>query len=413
MLNLIGLGLFLGLIGFILKMEWIAATGWLLLAGAILLFLWQRRVEKAVFVRRTLPEQAFYQDTIPVELVIGNRSRLPLPWLTLQDAVPTELKAEGRTHWLFSFRGREQSRVNYSLFCKTRGRYLIGPLDGATGVILDTGDLQGGTLSWPDRNRLTVYPLIVPLEQLGLPSRLPMGSLRTRQPLMHDPSRIAGVREYTPGDDPRHIDWRSSARMNELQVRQFERTRQMPLAVFLDLRLVDYQYTRRQDCELSIVVAASLVNRAHQLRQPFGLYSNGFDPFFRSYDEVNEAVKTEAGPALTPRSGDLYLSQVLDKLAGLQPRVEALPLEHMISQWTASLAWGATIAIITLEATPALASHMLQLKRSGYSPVAIFTGKSASYRSSTGYSPDNLRALNLLVFEVSNAGELNLAGIKG
>jgi uncharacterized protein (DUF58 family) len=43
-----------------------------------------------------------------------------------------------------------------------------------------------------------------------------------------------GVREYLPGDSLRHIHWRSSARMNRLQVRQFEAGNMADATLILD-----------------------------------------------------------------------------------------------------------------------------------------------------------------------------------
>ncbi len=412
MRNFIFLGLFLVVIGLFFKQELAVGLGWVLLAACLLSLLWQWRVLRAIKVRREMADHAFLDDLVPVKLTVSNSSRLPLPWLTLREAIPADLPLapdSSRPNWLLNLRSREQSHFSYTLWCKTRGRYTVGPAEGAAGVILEPGnDPVGERLSWPELNHLTVYPQIVPLEQLGLPSRLPLGNLKTRQPLLSDPSRIAGIRDYQPGDDPRHIDWRSSARLNTLQIKQFERSRQMPLAILLDMKLLDYQYARRIDSEVSIVVAASLANRANQLRQPFGLYSNGFDPFFRSYQELLQIIATEPGPAIGPRQGDAHLTHILDKLAGLQARQEAPPLESLISHWTSGLAWGATVVIVALEPTQGIVGEMLRLRKGGYSPVGIFTGQSAMYRATRQYHPAQLRDLGLTVFEVSRASDLNV-----
>lgn len=417
MRSFIGLAILLLLLGLFFEQEVAVGLAWVLLGALVFTWLWQRRVVKKLKVRRTLPTQAFLDDQITGELVVGNGSRLPLPWLTLRESLPPELQPTPRPNWLLNLKGREQVRMNYTLLCKRRGRYLVGPTEGAAGVVFEPGsDPVGKRVEWPERSRLTVYPKIVPLEHLGLPSRLPLGDLKTRQPLLYDPSRIAGIRDYYPGDDPRHIDWRTSARLNTLQVKQFERTRQMPLAIFLDLKLHDYQYWRRIASEISIVVAASLAKRANELKQPFGLYSNGFDPAFRGWQELTQAALIEPGPVIPPRTGEAQLAEILDKLAGLQVRHEAPLLEFMLPRWTSSLTWGSTVAVIASEPTLGLAGELMRLRKVGYSPVAIFTATSDKPRNyqpkeAGKYSPADLRTLGLVVFEVSQAEELNaLAG---
>ncbi len=415
MQSLIGLALFIGGIGLLFKQEALVGLAWVLLGAVIFTLIWRKRTTGRLRVRRIMPSQAFLNDKIEAELLVGNRSHLPLPWLTVHDSIPGDLLAEPQPNWLLSFRGQEQLRLQYQLDCKRRGRYRIGPVEGTAGVVLESAkDPVGDRLKWPEISQLTVYPQIVSLDQLGLPSRLPLGNLKTRQPLLNDPSRIAGVRDYYPGDDPRHIDWRNTARLNNLQIKQFDRTRQMPLGIFLDLKLENLQYWRRLASEVSIVVAASLANRANQLRQPFGLYSNGFDPAFRTSQEINEVIKTEPGPALSPGQGDAWLGQILDKLAGLQPRLEGPTLAEMIGRWTRQLSWGATVAIIALEPTAELAAEMLHLRKAGYSPVAIFTASSDSlyvYRrvfDENSFSVGALRNLGLVGYQIQTPADLNV-----
>jgi len=50
-----------------------------------------------------------------------------------------------------------------------------------------------------------VYPKIVPLEKLGIPSRQPLGEIRTRNHLFHDPVLTMGIREYQFGDSMKSI----------------------------------------------------------------------------------------------------------------------------------------------------------------------------------------------------------------
>jgi len=385
---------------------------WLLSVTLLLLILislfnrlWLRSIPKRVRLQRSMPSQAYVGDKIEVELTVHNTGILPVPWLTLQDFVPVSLQAIPRPEYLIALHGHEKIRLSYKLDCKRRGRYRVGPFEGQAGTLYDTTkDGMGETLGWRQQVKLVVYPVIVPLEQLQLPSRLPLGNLRTRQPLLPDPSRIAGVREYQPGDDPRHIDWRNTARLNQLQVRQFERTRIIPLALFLDLRAPDMQFIWRQVAEASIVVAASLANRANELNQAFGLYSNGYDPGW----ETGTLIDLELGrPEMQPHSGNAWLYEVLDKLAGIEIRTDTPHIEQNIGRWTSKLAWGATIALISFEPYPELVTELGRLRKSGFAVIAIFTaGQQKSFGA--GAALDALRSVGIAVFDITFPGELNV-----
>ena len=45
---------------------------------------------------------------------------------------------------------------------------------------------------------------------------------------------LAGLREYTEGDDARHIDWNVTARLNEPQLRVFTEDRELTVWLVLD-----------------------------------------------------------------------------------------------------------------------------------------------------------------------------------
>jgi uncharacterized protein (DUF58 family) len=386
----------------------------LLLAVNLLNRFWLVRATRKVKLSREIPEQAFTGDTLEVKVSAHNGGKLPLPWVNIYDFVPTGLNPTPRPEWLLTLRGEEKVNLSYSLECRRRGRYHVGPMEGSAGVIFDTEkDPSGRRLNWGARSRLTVFPQVVPLERLLLPSRLPLGNIRTRQPLLPDPSRIAGVREYVPGDDPRYIDWRNTARLDTLLVKQFERTRIIPLAIFLDLKPPNLAFSWRQAAEASISVAASLAVRANELRQSFGLYSNGYDPGWDETSFWNEVIRPEflppgeGRPEMRPRTGTVWLYEVLDKLAGIQVKPNGIALEMVAGHWSTTLPWGSTIAVISFQPYPELVTECSRLRRAGFTILPIFTGRGEYFSQETGDALEAIRALGMEPYEIKHPGELN------
>lgn len=68
------------------------------------------------------------------------------------------------------------------------------------------------------------------------------------------------LRDYVPGDDRRHIHWKTTARTGKLMVRQFEETRRSHLAMALSTNLDEYD--AEEDLELAISAAASIGKQA-------------------------------------------------------------------------------------------------------------------------------------------------------
>ncbi len=82
----------------------------------------------------------------------------------------------------------------------------------------------------------------------------------TSQQLSMSDLAFHALREYVPGDDLRHVHWRSSAKAGELLVRQFHETRRGHVTILLDP--ARSSYPRARDFELAVSVATSIALRA-------------------------------------------------------------------------------------------------------------------------------------------------------
>ncbi|MFV0408048.1 MAG: DUF58 domain-containing protein [Propioniciclava sp.] len=111
--------------------------------------------------------------------------------------------------------------------------------------------------------------------------------------LSRDDVSFHALLEYQPGDDLRHVHWRSTARTGVMMVRQFEETRRSHFVVGLSRSRGDYRTD--DDFELGISAAGSIGLRALSDSQHVDLRVQG-DQF-------------------TARSG----KQLLDSLAMIQP----------------------------------------------------------------------------------------------
>jgi uncharacterized protein (DUF58 family) len=219
---------------------------------------------------------AFLGDRVDATLNLRNDGLLPVAWTMIEEHLPPGLRAIGEPRWALSLAPRDRRTLRYQLFCGHRGYYPIGPLIARGGT---PWEADRGALALAPVVYFTVYPHIVPLAQLGLPSRLPLGARRSANPLLPDPSRLVGVRDYQPGDRLRDIHWRASARLGALQVKKFEPSQPLQVAIFLDLDEAAYDFrTRERASELAIVVAASVAAHVVEQRQAIGLTANGRDP---------------------------------------------------------------------------------------------------------------------------------------
>ena len=133
-----------------------------------------------------------------------------------------------------------------------RAVIVVGPVES---VRRDPFGLLGRRLRWTDPVDLFVHPRTVNLQGSATGFIKDLEGLPTRDLSTADVSFHA-LREYVPGDDRRHIHWKTSARTGTLMVRQFEETRRSHLAVALSTRRSDYR--SGEDFELAVSAAGSL-----------------------------------------------------------------------------------------------------------------------------------------------------------
>jgi len=144
----------------------------------------------------------------------------------------------------------------------------VGP---ALSVQGDPFGLTGRESLWTDAVEVFVHPRTVnlPGRQTGFVHDL---EGHTTQKLSNSDMSFHALREYVPGDDRRHIHWRSSARTGNLMVRQFEETRQSRIAIAVDL--TDQSYASESEFEDAVSVAASFVQQAFREENPVALATN-------------------------------------------------------------------------------------------------------------------------------------------
>ena len=127
--------------------------------------------------------------------------------------------------------------LNYQLHFAMRGYYQVGPL------VLETGDLFGLHRRFrivTEPVYIMVYPKVVPLPGYDLASRRPIGEIRLTHRLFEDPTRIAGVRYYQPGDPLNRVTGRATARTGVLHSKVYDASTIAGATIVLDFHRDSY-----------------------------------------------------------------------------------------------------------------------------------------------------------------------------
>lgn len=346
----------------LLRIEFFFTVLYLFVGIYLVSQIWSRRMLRHLQVERSLERRAFLGDRVTVTLRLKNLSRLPIPWLLFNEVLPINLSTPPFFRQVITLGGQGSHTAGYTLSARKRGYYQIGPLKLQTGDLLGIKRELSGNF---EADYLIVYPKVVSISELGLPTHSPQVILPTTVPLFQDPNRLIGVRDYTQGDNPRHIHWPATAATGQTLVKQFQPAIARDNAIFLNLNRADYARQGYPDpvIELAITVAASLANHMIVFEKlPVGLITTAIDPLLESRQRFN----------LPPRKGREQLMQILEVLARVQTnRDEEDLFLNQIRQEAVHLSWGTTTVIITSHESDALAQTLLLLKRSGFQVTLI------------------------------------------
>ncbi|MEX1230140.1 MAG: DUF58 domain-containing protein [Planctomycetaceae bacterium] len=186
-------------------------------------------------VIRRLPRRALAGDTTSVEIELVNQKRYQASWLmAVQDHIENESERLDSTVMFTRVPPRDSRTSYYRMRLMQRGRYYFGPLDLSTRFPL--GMVERGLII-RNEDELLVHPRIGRLTPQWKRDHLAASEIITRQQMRRGifEDEVSRIREYRHGDNPRAIHWRSSARKNELMVREYQQSRNYDLAVYLDL----------------------------------------------------------------------------------------------------------------------------------------------------------------------------------
>jgi uncharacterized protein (DUF58 family) len=330
--------------------------------------LWDRYALAGItYERRLGTHRLFVGEETDLTVEVTNAKPLPLAWLKVEDELPAEITfLSGRVRRshkpsrrlltnTVSLRFYERVRKQYRVRADRRGAFVLGSVE------LQSGDLFGlrrHTRVLEVGGELVIYPRVLPLAALDLVTAHPYGEQDTLRRIIDDPLRLGGTRAYIPGDNPRFLHWKATARRGTLQTKIFDPSATLRTAIFLDIQTVRGSPAIIDDyLEYAVVVGASLARHLLDRGEAVGLYANA--PRRRSTQPVR----------LAPSRHPQQWFAILDALARVLD-LPALPLDRFLRGEQPGLPFGAPIVAITATPGPDTYAVLLDLQRAGH-PTAL------------------------------------------
>jgi uncharacterized protein (DUF58 family) len=296
--------------------------------------------------------QAHVGDDLRTTYSISNASNLPKPWLEVYNPTDLPVPLPGRALGLRSWAQRSWVAI---VPLTRRGTFRVEPM------IVRTGDPFGffeaaATVGRP--TMVTVFPQVVPLPRWRLPNANLEGSHSAPERTLQTTPLATTVRPYAPGDSFNRIHWRSTARLGEIQVKEFDLEQTADVWLYVDLEApVQGGEGDVSTVEESLRVAASIAHDAFLENRAVGLTTSGHrlvsipaDRGPRQRQKVMQLLAAVEGDGMTPLAEVLLTG--LPKLRRGMTAVVITPSRERV--WIRTLTTlrgrGVTAAVVLLDA---------------------------------------------------------------
>jgi uncharacterized protein (DUF58 family) len=170
-------------------------------------------------------------EPFTVELTVQNVGRSGRV-LRLRDDVPSSMTADP-VDFMARIPRNGQAYFNYKVTPRRRGSYEFQRLDALVSSRLG---LWQRTIHWPSSTLVKVYPDIRQIGRYTLLARRDklsaIGVRRSRR--LGTDNEFERLRDYAIGDEPRHLDWKATARRRKLTVRAHQANQSQRIIFLID-----------------------------------------------------------------------------------------------------------------------------------------------------------------------------------
>lgn len=356
-------------------------------------------------------------DSVDVDVRVTNRRGWPIPWIFIEDLFPAYCFRNGENTRLAVLMPGRSVEMRYRLTCPKRGYHRIGPL------VMESGDLFGLQRRFrtgQQQDYISVLPTVAYIETFNIAAKRPQGPVKTTHRIYEDPTRIAGLREYQPGDPLNRIHWKASSRTGDLYTKTFDPTSVTGGTLVLDLHEDSYvPKDREARLELAITVTASIAFLLQMSGEQVGMITNGLDAAEEAQYEVDakgtlsrdDARESVVGERESDRISPLRVptmrttvqaQQIAENLARILPG-RGLDAAQLLLEEFRGLPRDAALLLVAPYVDENLALTLAEMKLSGFAVSVFLIRDSHAYEDAASL----LAPHNIHVFHITEESDLH------
>ena len=235
---------------------------------------WTRQLGQSLRGERTLRSGwVAVGDELEEKFALVNHTSWPALWVEMVD----EANVPGyQAHSVQTVDGHGRQAWRRTAVCLQRGHFKLGPWRLRTG---DPFGLFQVEICYPTVAELIIHPPVQSNFHIPLPAGQRSGRARARQRSLRATVNAASIRPYVTGDPERWVHWPTTARRDELFVRQFDLDASGDIWILLDLAAdVQVGTGLHGTEEHAVLLAATLTAQTLSQHRGVGLASYGDEP---------------------------------------------------------------------------------------------------------------------------------------
>jgi len=346
------------------------------LLGILLLvsFLWTWiNIRTMRLTRITRARRAQVGRSMEERFAVINTSIIPKLWLEVRDH--SDLPGHRASHIVRGMRGKGRYAWRVNTICMRRGRYTLGPLTLTCGDPFGLFQMQR---ELTPTSHMVVYPMTVDIARFALPVGFLPGGDALRRRTHYITVNAAGVRDYAPGDSFNRIHWRSTARRDQLIVKEFELDPLADIWLFPDMHQAVHRVAPEREREEEPAMDRPLLWRSleeYQLDPSTEEYvvtvAASLAQYFLRHDRaVGMVTYAQEREVIQADRGERQLNKILETLAVARGLGE-VPIDHVLYAEIDQLPRGTTLIVITPATNEPIVTLTRHLERRGVRVMVV------------------------------------------
>lgn len=322
--------------------------------------LYKRKIFNKVFIERRFDSTGVFPgDKVIYEFSIENRKFLPLTWVSIDEKLYSGLQFEKSSkiqtineevyihNAMLSLLPYQKIVRKYSLKAVKRGFYQLKSLNMTSTNMLGTEEYS---IEKEAPAYISVYPKLRDLRGAIVPAHTTLGDFSVRRWIIEDPMVITGVRACSGNDSLRSINWKATAKNQQLLVNKYDFTADKKVMIILNLERQEYSLDREgiNTIEAAIEVCASLASMLSDAGIPVGFATNAHT---LGPSETN---------VLDPDTGDKHMASILEALAKVS-YFKKYKSRELLKLLVAGFSWGTEVIVVTPELSEEFAEDLQSL----------------------------------------------------